>query len=488
MSKTKQRSAEHSLGIFSRVVSGLAVGVGLSVILGWTCDVWALKSVLPGLVTMKANTALAFVMCGTALWLLADGSPIPAVPPPRTRHSFRVRFAGACAAIVAMVGLLIAAEYAFEWNLGIDQLLFRDTGPGAQTSHPGRPSPVTALNFMLLGAALLLMEVETRGGRRPAQWLALVVFCDALVSILGYAYGVRWLYGVENSTSMALNTTVLFLLIPLGLLCARPGCGWMRLVTDDGPGGLLVRRLLPAAILVPTLVGALRLAGERAGFYTLEFGVALFAMSNVVVLSTLVWRVAGSVRRADAERHEAERSLRASEEKLHLLVDGVADSAIVLLNAQGEIESWNSGAEGTRGYASEEIIGRNFACFYTAEDQELGKPEDGLRLAEAHGRHEEEGWRVRRDGSRFFADAVLTALKDSGGRMRGFAKVTRDITERKRTEEARRESEERLRSITDNLNEALVISTLEGQLLHWNKAALALFGFGSVKECLRKLP
>ncbi|MBZ5551900.1 MAG: PAS domain S-box protein [Acidobacteriia bacterium] len=129
------------------------------------------------------------------------------------------------------------------------------------------------------------------------------------------------------------------------------------------------------------------------------------------------------------------RSLQTSEERFRLLVESVRDYAIFMLDRTGNVTSWNPGAEHIKGYGAEEIIGRNFSCFYTEADVRAGKPQLQLRTAAREGWLEDEGWRVRKDGSEFWADVVITALRDRQGRLRGFSKVTRDMTERKRADE-----------------------------------------------------
>jgi PAS domain S-box-containing protein len=129
--------------------------------------------------------------------------------------------------------------------------------------------------------------------------------------------------------------------------------------------------------------------------------------------------------------------LQVGEEQFRLLVDGVKDYAIFMLTPDGRVATWNQGAERIKGYRADEIIGRHFSSFYSTEDKERGKPEAELRIAAAEGRYEEEGWRLRKDGSQFWASVVITALHDSEGTLRGFGKVTRDMTERKRAEEER---------------------------------------------------
>jgi len=136
------------------------------------------------------------------------------------------------------------------------------------------------------------------------------------------------------------------------------------------------------------------------------------------------------------ERKRVEEALRQSQERFQTLVEEVKDYAIFMLDPKGRILSWNQGAQKIKGYAADEIIGQHFSCFYTSEDLDIGKPDEELRLAAADGRWEEEGWRLRKDGSRFWADVVITALHDKDGNLLGFTKVTRDITEGKRAREA----------------------------------------------------
>ena len=137
----------------------------------------------------------------------------------------------------------------------------------------------------------------------------------------------------------------------------------------------------------------------------------------------------------------AQNELRHSEEQFRLLVDGVKDYAIFMLDQAGNVVSWNSGAEQIKGYLADEILGRHFSCFYPGEDIVSEKPERELASAVKDGRFEEEGWRLRKDGSRFWASVVITALRDESGILCGFAKVSRDITERVEAEVAEKKRE-----------------------------------------------
>ena len=140
------------------------------------------------------------------------------------------------------------------------------------------------------------------------------------------------------------------------------------------------------------------------------------------------------------ERRSAEHALRESEERFRMLVQGVKDYAIYMLDSEGRVTNWNSGAQLIKGYSAEEIVGEHFSRFYTEEDRAAGEPERALETARRTGKYEKEAWRVRKDGTRFWASVLLDPIYDEAGELTGYAKVTRDITERKKAEEALEEA------------------------------------------------
>jgi PAS domain S-box-containing protein len=142
-----------------------------------------------------------------------------------------------------------------------------------------------------------------------------------------------------------------------------------------------------------------------------------------------------------SERRKAEHALQESEERFRLLVEGTHDYAIFMLDPRGNVVSWNAGAERIKGYRPEEILGKHFSTFYPKEAIDKGQPDLGLKTAEAYGRFENEGWRVRKDGTRFWANAIITALRDKTGKLKGFSKITRDLTERRQLERAQLQAE-----------------------------------------------
>jgi PAS domain S-box-containing protein len=223
----------------------------------------------------------------------------------------------------------------------------------------------------------------------------------------------------------------------------------------------------------------------------------------------------GKVTRDSTERRAAEEHLRQSEARFHSLVDAVLDYAIYMLDPGGHVATWNPGAQRLKGYSAAEIIGKSFTTFFPSEDAAEGKPERELAEARRHGRFEDEGWRVRKDGTRFWANAILTAVHDDQGTLIGFAKVTRDLTARREAEENERrliheraarnaaeeaerkvrDSEERYRALSARLEiilegvaDGITVLDRTGALVFANSAAARLFGFESAEVMMRASP
>jgi PAS domain S-box-containing protein len=173
----------------------------------------------------------------------------------------------------------------------------------------------------------------------------------------------------------------------------------------------------------------------------------------------------------------AQEQLRRSEARFRLLVEKVEDYAIFMLSPQGTVESWNAGAERIKGYTEQEIVGRHFRVFYPRKLQDARHPEHELELALRDGHYEEEGWRIRKDGSRFWANVLITAVHDDGRHI-GFAKVTRDITARREQDEALRQSEERFRLLVEAVGDyAIFMLDPDGRIASWNAGAQRSKGY-----------
>jgi PAS domain S-box-containing protein len=166
------------------------------------------------------------------------------------------------------------------------------------------------------------------------------------------------------------------------------------------------------------------------------------------------------------------------EERYRLLVDAITDYAVYMLDPDGVVISWNSGAQRFKGYTAEEIIGQHFSRFYTPEDRAAGLPDQALRQAAEDGRFEREGWRVRKNGSRFWAHVVMDPIRDARGALLGFAKVTRDLTERKAAEEALRQTQEQFRLLVQGVTDyAIFMLDRGGRVTNWNAGAQRIKGY-----------
>lgn len=279
-----QRHA-YRLATFSHAAGVIAISVGCLVFFGWTFDIALLKSVMPDLVTMKANTAVCFVLAGSLLlmWHGTRTTRPAALNPVIARY---VALALACAVIA--VAAITLSEDLFDWNAAIDQLLFRDLAGVIGTGQPGRMSSATALSFVLVGVSLVFLLFESLYAAGSVQSLAAIAIVIAFASLLGYVLHVPGLYRVRAFSSMALHTTMTFLILEMGLLATRPMRGWVKELVADTPGAQMGRRLLVSmVILLPTL-GWLRLKGQEADWYGTEFGIGVLITASLILIAVLI--------------------------------------------------------------------------------------------------------------------------------------------------------------------------------------------------------
>ena len=243
----------------------------------------------------------------------------------------------------------------------------------------------------------------------------------------------------------------------------------LRTAAGHAIGTLCVIDRVPRQLL-PEQETALRLVSQqvmnqltlRHALATLQTGIEAGTPDAV--------EAAARLGREIAQRQRAEEALRDSEERFGLLVGGVQEYAIFLLDRDGDVVSWNAGAERIKGYRPDQIIGRHFSVFYPPEDVAAGQPAMGLRRAAANGQWEVEGWRVRRDGSRFWANVPITALRDPAGHLRGFSKLTRDVSER-------RSVEEQLHSFFTSSPDMLCIAGVDGYFKKVNPTFERVLGY-----------
>jgi diguanylate cyclase (GGDEF)-like protein len=266
------------LQLYSKVSAIAVAAMGGLILCGWTFHIDLLKSILPGGIAIKANMALLLALSGTSLWLL--------LPAPRSK----VRYvAHLLAMLVTLVGSATRIEYLFGVNLGIDQLLFRHPMGPTATCFPGRISPTSAASFMFIGMAILALEWKTKTGRRPSQALSLWPALVALLAMTSYIYHATDLNRVWRYTEVPMPVAVALFLLSGAVFFARPATGIAGELTGPASGSAVSRRLLPAVLFIPVLLGWICLQGERAGLYGSALALAIYSSSSVFVFGVLVW-------------------------------------------------------------------------------------------------------------------------------------------------------------------------------------------------------
>lgn len=414
---------------------------------------------------MKPGTAICFLLSGLSLWLIQ--LRLGEITNPRFRHVNAARF---LSGVVAAIGLLTVAEYLFDLNLGIDEALFRGSLQATGLLHPGRMSGATALGFLLLGTGILFMTTRWFYG---AQALALLTSLNGLIACVGYLLGVQSLYAIAAYSSMALHTAILFLLMGLATLAARPRIGLMAAITSERVGGLMARRVLPLAILLPILLGWLRWRGQLAGLYDAELGIALRTLCEVFALATLLWISAMWLNQVDEERQHAERR----NYQLAAIVESSHD-AILSKDLAGNIVTWNQGAERLYGHSAAEIIGKPIATIIPPELQDEAQqflPE----IAKGRLVTREETIRQRKDGSLVHVSLIISPVRDLERRIIGASTIAHDISERKLAETALRASQARLSGIIESAMDGIITIDHDQRIVLFNPAAERMFGYGA---------
>lgn len=287
---------------FSAAAGIAIVAMGGVVLLGWWLDFEPFKAVIPGMVAMNpGGTTVAFLLSGMALWSLQSWQPVP-----------RRRAGQLLAAVAVLLAGFRLVGYGLGWDIGPDRWLF--TSELAEYEIANRMAPNTAAALLALGLALLLVDAETRRGHRPAEYLALASAVIGLLAVIGYVYSSVALIGLDRFIPMAINTAAALVLLSMGVLAARPDRGVMATLTSDAAGGVTARRLLPAAILVPLVLGWLCWQGELHAVYDRVFGVSLFALASIAIFTAIIWWNAATLNRSDAKRRQAEAAIQQAKE------------------------------------------------------------------------------------------------------------------------------------------------------------------------------
>jgi PAS domain S-box-containing protein len=399
------RRAAHWFALATAAIGALAL-------LGWLVGSETLKAVVPGYPTMKTNTAMGFLLAGLGLRAAAHDVPT------------RVRRVGvAVAVVVGLIGGLTLVEYLLGVNLRIDTLLV------PSVAHDGfveRMAPMTALSFLLAALALLTLDVEyagyTVGATLAVLWLAL-----AWLRLIAYLFGGAVLIGNPLWSSVAIHTALGFVCLGLGVIAMRPDRGGMRLFVAPGAGGRSVRRLVPAAVLVPLVVGGCATVGVTLGLYDVQyrFVITIVALTIVTLVLLLVGGHAEEV--ADSARRHAERQLALSEERWRMIAEQATD-VVARHRPDGAVVFVSQAARAVTGYEPAELIGRNGFEFFVEDDVPTVRKE--IAAAAGSGRTHVVRYRLRhKAGHTIWLESTFrfaTSLGSPG--LREIVTVSRDVT------------------------------------------------------------
>ncbi|MBF0094324.1 MAG: PAS domain S-box protein, partial [Alphaproteobacteria bacterium] len=323
---------------------GLAVILGaLTVMAGWVWDTPLLRNPFPGTIDMKFNTALGFLLQGIALLLVLRGDGAAWGRP----------LAKVLALASAAHGGLVVSEYVFAYDSGFSQFFIQEGKDAILTVHLGRPAPITAVTFILLGVSLMQDRLD-RWWSRP---LPLFAGAASLLGLFGYVYQSPHLYTVvPSATGIAILTVLFFLLLTAGVLTAHPEHPVSAVVLDSGPAGILARTLLPVAILLPLAAEFVTSLGAKWGVYGENNEHVVHALLVAVALVYVCLKTARVLLGVDDLRRRAEKGLLEREKRLRLLLDSV-DDGIYGLNREGETTFVNPAAVRALGWTAAEMLG-----------------------------------------------------------------------------------------------------------------------------------
>jgi PAS domain S-box-containing protein len=395
-----------------------------------------------GTVTMKTNTALALLLEGLGLVLLA--SP---------RAGFPRRCAGrGLAALAALIGLLSLSENLLGWNLGIDQLLASEPAGALGVAAPNLMGTPASVCFILAGMALLIYSRRDDRGTRTAQGFALTSCLIVLLGTIGYLYGAQNFYLIARFTGIAWPTALALLMLSLGLLLVKPTLGLMAQVTADDAGGANLRRWLPV-LLLPVALGWIRLVGERRGLFDAATGTAMMMIIFIVALAVLAYTGGRSVSRSSAD-------LRSQREWFHVTLSSIGD-AVIATDAAGRITFLNPVAEELTGWKEQEILGHPSQDVFRIINEKTRQPAEDIVqrvLLEGHvialANHTA---LVTKNGCQIPIEDSAAPIKDQDGKVSGVVLVFHDVSEKRQAHEALLQNEERYRNLFDNMTEAFAL-------------------------------
>lgn len=459
--------AQASLRRIARVLAIVALVIGISTLGGWVAEVRAPLIFGAGQWSMKCNTALAVFLLAAAVLL----SMRPAAA--------QQRRARACAWLAVLLTGSTLAQDMFGVDFRIDRFFVRD--PGGAT---GRMSVLSSAELLGFGIAVVAADVRA-GDHGVARWLTLAGTIAAWFAFAGHLYDAESLYAVEGFTAQSLPATLACLAIGLASLCSRPHGGFMGTVSSATPAGQSLRQLIPALMVVPLVLGWLRLSGQRLGWYGTEFGVALLSVASALsLLAISVWN-ARSLGRVQAGRDlllarlENQRTALAAEDRFRGLVRD-APAGMFETDARGRCVYTNATWGALSGLSDDEAAGDGWLAAIHPEDR--GRVAEEWEDAAREHRPFVLAYRYRRpSGETVWVECTTVAMRDAAQRLTGFLGVVLDVSRQHAATTALQRSEANFRAVVERAPLGFVV-VRDRKLRYLNPAAVRMFGYAHEEE------
>ncbi len=444
-----QTGTHHRIDVARAVVIACAcyaIAATASALLGWAFNLPRLTDWTDQQISMFPNAAICGMLLAIALLLRVTRGNKSAIIVARILAGLTV---GICT--------ITLIQHASGWNSGIDTLFFARTWGQTAAASPMRMGVPASVSYWVLGLATILAGRDSRG-RRIATGLALFAAAVVSLSLAGYWFGASELYVIARFTGIAFLTSTVVAALAVALIASIPEFGLTAALRRNDAGGAILRRLIVPVLIIPLVLGYVRILGQNAGLYDVAFGTAMRTLAEIALFVVLIWWTANNISWHASSAQKAQARLAAIVE--------FSDDVIISISLEGIIESWNSAAERTFGFSSEEAIGQSVALFVPPERMEEEQQMlDRLKRGEPIALHETV--RVRNDGHRIAIALTMSPIKDNQGRIVGASKIARDITERRKTEE-------RLRAIVEATPECVKIVAPDGSLEFMNSAGLCM--------------
>ena len=444
------------------ISSGIVITIGFLVICGWVFDISAFKSIIPDYTSMKFNTALSFVLVSTSIYLQFFDS-----------NKKRVLLWKAIGLIVLVISTLTLFQAVFNFDFKIDQVFYPDLDAiRKQNPYPGRMSTSTAFCFSLLALFSLSMGSKNRTVQALLQILLHIITLISFIAIVGYLLGVPSFYNLSFITSMAIHTSFCFLLISLSSSLIYPTVGLAGLFTGTRIGNIMARKLFLQIVFAILVLSYIRIISDRFQIVTVEFGIALFAISFILTSLFLIWRTAKALNFIDYQKEQFETSL----SQMSMILDSTPDPMIVFDEKEIILLS-NKQLELVFGYSKNEIIGQKIETLVPSRHK--GKFENLRDSFSKSSQTRAMGfgqdlYAVKKNGDELSVEISLSPIKL--GDKTWVSAAIRDVSERRENEEKHNRLSERLFIATNTSGIGIWEYDLVNNVLEWDDVMFQISG------------